>query len=375
MLDRQDVIFAFRYMLGRDPENEDVIRAHMSFDNWMVLRQFLLSSNEYQANNRRETFAKGNTGYRNYTQDDISAIQRLGSEPSQNRFENGIVDWFGIKIDSQYAPWITSRAGQALKNAPFPDDTFLSDGIEYAALSLALDAAQGKDIFCSLELGAGWGPWTALSAVCARRAGFPSIVIGALEADAKRFAQMRQHLALNELVPMEAPDRGRSGAIVHELEQAAIWFDDAILHWPEASADDSGRSVSTEETSGLDYRGLALNMIPIRAIGLTRLLERFDHIDFLHVDIQGAEAEIVPRSIEALESKVTIMFIGTHSRKIEGDLIEFLHKRGWQLLREQPCEFDSTMNAPTLEGLTTKDGGLVWQAPGSHTPQSRSVLS
>jgi len=73
---------------------------------------------------------------------------------------------------------------------------------------------------------------------------------------------------------------------------------------------------------------------------------------------------VIPKSIEALESKVSVMFIGTHSRKIEGDLLEFLYNRCWRLLREQPCVFDPEKKVPTFQALTLRDGGLVWQAPG-----------
>ena len=54
------------------------------------------------------------------------------------------------------------------------------------------------------------------------------------------------------------------------------------------------------------------------------------------------------------------MFIGTHSRKIEGDLIEFCNQQGWTLLRERPCQFYSQAKAPTLAGSTHHDGGQFW---------------
>lgn len=302
--------------------------------------------------------------FRGYTIEDANRMEALVGDHAPLQSERGIVDWFGIKIASRYAPWIDSRSGQVIDRPPFPDDTFLAEGIEYAALGLALERAKGRGRFCSLEIGAGWGPWTALSATCALRAGFKSVTIGAFEADVGRFAQLRQHLALNGLVPSDAPDKGMSGVVTHELEQAAIWWENTTLYWPEASESDSGRTVSIMAEEGSDYRGYVLHASPIRALGLPGVLERFDRVDFLHVDIQGAEAEVIPKSIEALESKVSVMFIGTHSRKIEGDLLEFLYNRCWRLLREQPCVFDPEKKVPTFQALTLRDGGLVWQAPG-----------
>lgn len=305
--------------------------------------------------------------FRGYTLADANKVEALVGDRTPMHSERGIVDWFGMKIASRYAPWIDARAGQVIDHPPFPDDTFLAEGIEYAALALALEHARGREQFCSLELGAGWGPWTALSATCALRAGFKAAKIGALEADAGRFSQLRQHLALNALVPAEAPKQGVAGPVSYELEQAAVWWEDTTLYWPAADEADSGRTASVSEGDGTDYRGFALRSLPIQALGLPGFLDRFGHVDFLHVDIQGAEAEVLPNSIDALEAKVSVMFVGTHSRKIEGDLLDFFHSRGWKLLREQPCVFNPDQAVPTFQALTVRDGGLVWRAPGRPT--------
>lgn len=298
--------------------------------------------------------------FRGYTQEDQQALVSL--EGSREPYSEGYVDWFGVKIGASYAPWIAERKSEVASAPPLPTDTFLSEGIEYAGLALALaSASDGR--FCSLELGAGWGPWSALSAMCARTRGLSHVTIGAVEADAGRFAQMRDHLALNGIVPFEAENEGTSGDVTFLLEQAAIWHEDTTLYWPVASEADSGRAVSQTMDADVDYRGFALTTVPVRAIGLPSILAKLPRVDFMHVDIQGAEALVIPACIEAIEARVALMFIGTHSRKIEGDLFDLLYSRGWRLLREQPCVFNPDLKAPTLTGLTTRDGGQVWQAP------------
>jgi hypothetical protein len=57
------------------------------------------------------------------------------------------------------------------------------------------------------------------------------------------------------------------------------------------------------------------------------------------------------------------LFVGTHSRTIEGDLIELLWSRRWRLLREQPCVFDLNRDGPVLNALTIRDGGQFWANP------------
>jgi FkbM family methyltransferase len=47
MLNKEDVVWGFRYMLGRDPESPDVIAAHSDFNDWKQLRDALRQTEEY----------------------------------------------------------------------------------------------------------------------------------------------------------------------------------------------------------------------------------------------------------------------------------------------------------------------------------------
>lgn len=48
MLTRDEVIWGYRYVLGREPESEDVIRLYSQFHNWYAFRSELLNSQEFQ---------------------------------------------------------------------------------------------------------------------------------------------------------------------------------------------------------------------------------------------------------------------------------------------------------------------------------------
>lgn len=47
MLNRDDVVAAYRYLLGREPENEDVIAYHSTHDSFGALRREILQSEEF----------------------------------------------------------------------------------------------------------------------------------------------------------------------------------------------------------------------------------------------------------------------------------------------------------------------------------------
>jgi hypothetical protein len=68
------------------------------------------------------------------------------------------------------------------------------------------------------------------------------------------------------------------------------------------------------------------------------------------------------KRIETLSKKVKYMFVGTHTRKIEGDLFAFLYARGWTPLRENPCEVHWPETVPdSFVDITVKDGGQFWK--------------
>lgn len=49
MLNNDDVIWAFRYLFGRDPESADTIQAHSHFRDWFELRAGLLKTEEFRS--------------------------------------------------------------------------------------------------------------------------------------------------------------------------------------------------------------------------------------------------------------------------------------------------------------------------------------
>lgn len=49
MIERHDVISAYRFMLARDPENESVIQRRLPVRDWVALRDLIMASPEYKA--------------------------------------------------------------------------------------------------------------------------------------------------------------------------------------------------------------------------------------------------------------------------------------------------------------------------------------
>jgi hypothetical protein len=80
----------------------------------------------------------------------------------------------------------------------------------------------------------------------------------------------------------------------------------------------------------------------------------------LHIDIQGVEADVLTSAIGLLNTNVRRVFVGTHSRLIEGQLITLFAANGWALVRERPTKFHYHADRPDVVGWTTRDGGQYW---------------
>jgi hypothetical protein len=57
------------------------------------------------------------------------------------------------------------------------------------------------------------------------------------------------------------------------------------------------------------------------------------------------------------------VFIGTHSRKIEGNLLGLFFELGWDLLRHDPCHYEYDRTKPSLEAMTLNDGHMFFRNP------------
>jgi len=302
-------------------------------------------------------------GFNAYLPQDVKYLISLaarGMDPNPN--PDLIIDYLGMRIDPDYEPLQQARRGEVISKPPFPTDTILSEGIEYAALAQSLMSA-GND-FDVIELGAGWGPWVTRAAISARRLAKSRIVISAVEADHARFDALRRHLALNELVPLSAPNAGAAGELVWYLNKAIVWNDDKGAFWPEGGLGDAGRkAISPERNMPKDSALIQKASRRQDSISLSNVIQNHKKVDLLHMDVQGTEMALISSALRDLNERVHHLFVGTHSRLIEGEILTLLLQEGWNLLREEPCLFRPRTGGVPLEELTIRDGGQLWVNP------------
>jgi hypothetical protein len=184
---REDVVSAYRLLLGREPEDEHVIAEHLKVsDRTALLRRFVQSA-EYRSRVRsvRPPLPTLDGGIVTGPLSDFAPVS--WPEPVPEYW----VDALGVRTRCAFRTDFSDRSGQVFQR---PDDAPL----EWQALLEALAAA--RDRFCMIELGAGYGPWLARAGVAWRRRypGRELVLVGA-EAEPEHFTYLNQHFADNDI--------------------------------------------------------------------------------------------------------------------------------------------------------------------------------
>jgi FkbM family methyltransferase len=269
-------------------------------------------------------------------------------------------DFSGVRTRLSYFGIESHPAEHALGAIPFPDDALHAEAIEYLAVIYALERA--KDSFTIVELGAGYGPWLVFGAKAALRHGIRKICLLAVEADLQRHTLLHTNLADNGL-PL--PDEVSAGA----ADDQDSYVDVRCIHgaisdivgkvsFGSQSVFDWGAS-PIEDGSSKDYRGITVDAQEIDTYTIDSVLIDLESVDFMHMDIQGFELRSIRASLDALQRKVKVLLVATHSRALEGGIIDLLHDNGWKLLYEKPCKFRPGSDID-LSALTYLDGTQVW---------------
>ncbi|WP_454782247.1 FkbM family methyltransferase [Legionella sp. WA2022007384] len=293
--------------------------------------------------------------YLGYTFDDL---KRLEKYQAHSELEKGFyTDYFGIKTDLSFFSLNNTHHEQSIGRLPFPCDTLHAEALEYIGAVKAIEAAKNR--FVGIELGAGYGPWLVFAAKIAQQNGINDITLVGVEADIERLALMRAHFIKNGL-PISEPDNIKTENQINtrciyggisESKEPLFYGASGIADWGGAVSNDS---------SAMDYRGQELSKSQIPSYTIEDILDDFNYVDYVHMDIQGSEFKSLRHSIGSINKKVRFMLIATHSRKIEGEVLELFIQNKWTLLHEKPCKFDFNPKLSNLTGMTTLDGIQVW---------------
>lgn len=290
-----------------------------------------------------------------YSREDLELLDEF-RKPDVKMLAGFIIDFVGGRTRTDLL-WneVRNRDGTVM-GLPIPADLF--ETIEWIGLlkSVKQARAEQRQEFAAMELGAGWGPWLVNAANAARRTGIVRFHFCGVEADPGRLKLMEQHFRDNALDPAE-----------HDLILGAVGVTPGTARWPIITdPQNAGGARPVRDGVASDEEYMLLEGRPTREveiIALAELLRRRTRWDLVHIDIQGWEFEICEAFSKELTERVAWMVIGTHSRKIEGDLLQLLHQHGWICENEKPSRFVFDQSRKNLAMMTIVDGAQVWHNP------------
>lgn len=340
----EDVVVVYEVLLGRRPENEGAVRSHIR--SAKTARELVLNiamSPEFRS---RFPSLGGTSPFVHFNSSLPVADIVLSHEKRDRGPRDGcFVNFLGVAVPVEVMDFLKDKSGQ-MDHVPIPAN-FHADMSEWAATLRAVDLA--RDTFTMIELGCGWACWMNNTGAAARGRGLRVELIG-VEGDEKHLDLARKALNVNGFSSSDftlyrgvaAADGGC--ALFPTRSTGEMWGAE-----PRFGVSDSEARAAVE--SG-NYE--VLEMIPLhRAIGKRR------KVDLLHLDIQGGEADLVASTLELLGERVAYVVVGTHSRALEGKLMEMFLGYGWQLEVERPAIFAINGGKPQ----TTVDGVQGWRNP------------
>lgn len=235
--------------------------------------------------------------------------QRIGTSPIY------YTDWVGIVWPNSSFPAIPdpSLSSDAF---PYDGDAFRAGQIEWEAFGFAVAIAKISlhDKATAVELGSSASPW------------------------ALAFTKFLRDLKMVETISIEAGDIRKLARMFWRLNKLdfkvrknfknfsfrghnfAAFFVRGLAtnnskkyYFPNVNVGQDNGATGASEVANLDFRGLK-KATKINGIDVFKKLEALKNIDFLHMDIQGSEIDIMldPR-FESLVGKTSVILIGTHS--------------------------------------------------------------
>jgi hypothetical protein len=282
-------------------------------------------------------------------------------EPLLSRYQSGYGEqiasgncyqnWLGIQTDRNLFPTVDFQDIDTFRRVPYADDGVYGSSSEYAAIILALEMRANKFSFSVVELGAGWGPWISAGGVLAKREGVEEITLVGVEADEGRCEAMESHLRRNKLWS----DDGIHSSVKH----GAAWDEDKTVYFGVSDPMADHGSAASAQMSDSDYRGRTITRVAVPAMTIETICAGMESIDCMHWDIQGSEYDVAVSSLEFLNQHARVIFVGTHSLKIHGSVVELFAENGWEIVYQNPPTFKYKPGAASFMDMHTTDGELV----------------
>ncbi len=216
--------------------------------------------------------------------------------------------------------------------------------LDWVAVLESVLRAEGAYRF--VELGAGWGPWTSAAlAACRQRSAITDVEAIAVEADSVHYAFMKEHFEINGL-------NGDGVSLIH----GALGAETGEISFPVIENPDEDYGASLRQA------GQAAATVTVPQYTLEDVFGRLSGpVDFLHMDVQGVEYDVLPHAMALVKARAKAVLIGTHiSSGRHHAMVALFRDRGWRIR----VDYERGQLCDTPYGLIKiGDGVLVAENP------------
>ena len=337
----------YEVMLGRKPESDAVIQSHIEKSkDWRTLVTNIARSAEF-SNVAGGIVEESPSPFWNFNSSlDVRRIVESYAVLDRRPAPGFYVNYLGLLIPTRVMGFLEDKGGQ-LDHIPVPAN-FHADMAEWAGALRAVDLSGST--FSMLELGCGWGCWMGITGVAARSRG-KTLDLTGIEGDPHHIELAQETFAANGVTPQQysllrgVAAAGEGYALFSKRTGGGEGWGFA----PKFGVDEA-ESVQAVQSGQWDR---------LEMVSLARAIGRRSKLDLLHMDIQGGEDTLVKDALPLLNERVAYMVIGTHSRAIEGRLMDTLLGANWKLEIERPQIFTLPDGIPQA----SVDGVQAWRNP------------
>ena len=331
------VLWSYRLIIGREPEDDQIVRSHAQ-----ALPSIQAIRNVFHRALRRSQFTTSDAA----CLDDFEVLSHFQSAAIKDGQPGFWYDFLGVKTRCEYLPPSYSMLSGAVEGLPGTEQAPLHEVAEWVGTLRSVLEAKERGKLVVIELGAGWAPWLVAAAKAGQQAGISDIKLVAVEGAKSHINFIYQHFEDNGLVPFD-----------HVIIHGVAGSHDGFARFPklqDPSAEWGGVASYSETTGLIEYED-------VPCVSMDTLMRDFIVVDLIHCDVQGAELGVFLSAGPSINAKVRRVIVGTHSRRIEGELLNFFACEGWRLEEESACWLLQHAEAGPMN--LTRDGYQVWRNP------------
>jgi len=170
-----------------------------------------------------------------------------------------------------------------------------------------------------IELGAGYGAWSAVAVRAASTLNLPAVSMTGVEMVPQYCKWFGEHLENN----------GAAGDNYRVIHAAVSDLDGEAAFEPSDKPEEAfGLSIQHRD---VEVSTAGSNLVSVPCVSLQTLLRDQELVDLIHCDIQGQEKVVFTESMGIVTEKVKRLLISTHSASIHRQLRTLIENAGFEI--------------------------------------------